>query len=214
MTDRTLVRVLLAVALIVSATVIFGALLNFGLGNSAAWNVVAASSAVIAAVVSAWTSTRVLERQEDAQLPYPYPYIDASSRYQLLQLRIQNFGGTTARSIRLVWDKPLRNRQGNNVGCQEIPILMPQHSVAEVIDVDFAFFDREQDAEYSGMVLFRDANGKDYKHPFHVSVEQYRVASTYDDEVQKTHYKLQQIPEHLKRLNRELVTLRRALRNR
>lgn len=214
MTGRTLIRMLLAVALIVSTAVIVSALLNFGLGNSAAWNVVAASSAVIAAVVSAWTSTRVLERQEDAQLPYPYPYIDASSRYQLLQLRIQNFGGTAARSIRLRWDKPLRNRQGNNVGCQEIPVLMPQHSVAEVIDVDFAFFDREQNANYSGTILFRDAKGKNYQHLFHVSVEQYRVASAYDDEVQKTHHKLQQIPEHLKRLNRELATLRRALRKR
>jgi hypothetical protein len=139
MTDRTLIRVLLAVALIVSIAAIFGAFFNLGLGNSAAWTVVAASSAVIAAVVSAWTSTRVLERQEDAQLPYPYPYIDASSRYQLLQLRIQNFAGTTARSIRLRWDKPLRDHQGSNVGSREIPVLMPQHSVAEVIDVDFAF---------------------------------------------------------------------------
>jgi hypothetical protein len=206
--------VLLAVALIVSTAVILRALLNFGAGNSAAWNVVAASSAVIAAVVSAWTSTRILERQEDAQLPYPYPYIDASSRYQLLQLRIQNVGGTAARSIRLMWDKPLRNRQGNHVGCQEIPVLMPQHSVAEVIDVDFDFFEREQDANYSGTVLFQDANGRDLQHRFYVSVEQYRIASSYDDEVQKTYYKLQQIPEQLRRHHRELATLRRILRKR
>jgi len=89
---------------------------------------------------------------------------------------------------------------------------MPQHSVAEVIDVDFDFFEREQDANYSGTVLFQDANGRDYHHRFYVSVEQYRIASSYDDEVQKTYYKLQQIPEQLRRQHRELATLRRILR--
>ena len=128
-----------------------------------------------------------------------------------MQLRVQNFGGTAAHCVQLEWDKPLLNNKGSHVGCREISVLMPQHSVAEVIDVEHAFFDGEQDANYTGTILFRDANGKKRQYPFYVSVEQYRVATSYDGEAQKTYHKLQQIPEHLERLNRELTALRKAL---
>src|SRR5215210_8126142 len=74
--------------------------------QGALWATIAATLAVITSLITAWNGQRALELQEDAQLPHPYPYIDASSRYQLLQLRIENFGGTTARDVRLEWDKP------------------------------------------------------------------------------------------------------------
>jgi len=200
--------------LIASAVAILGAFLNLGLQNGAAWTVVAASSAVIAAAVSAWTSAKIIEHQEDAQRPFPYPYVDVSSRYQVLLLRVQNFGGTTAHSIRLEWNEPLRNHQGSNVGSQEIRALVPQQSVAELIDVEHAFFEREQDANYSGTVFFKDRYGRDDNHPFFVGIEQYRIAASHDDEVLKTNYRLQQIPEQFKGLNRELKALRRDLRER
>jgi len=194
-----------------SFVILSAALLGVGLGDLA---VVAAALAVIAAVMSAWSSTKSIELQEDALLPYPYPYIDASSRYQLLQLRIKNFGGSAAHCILLQWDKPLHNHQGNQVGCREIAVLMPQQNVSEVIDVDSAFFNRESDANYSRTVSFQNATGTHHSCRFHVSIEQYRSASSYDDEVQKTYYRVQQIPEHLKRLNRELAALRKMLGNR
>ena len=208
---RRLVRVLLVAALLFASVVLLAALLDVGLENLAA---VAAALAVMAAVVSAFGAIKNIELQEDALLPYPNPYIDASSRYQLLQLRIENFGGSAAHSIRLQWDRPLRNHQGNLVGCREIAVLMPQQNVPEVIDVDSAFFDRETDANYTGTISFRDVSGTHYVRRFHVSVEQYRLASSYDNEVQKTYHRVQQIPEHLKRLNRELAALRRTLGNR
>lgn len=209
--NRLLFRALLVGASFMAFIAILDAFVDIGLGNPGA---LAGALAVIAAVVSARASTQVLELQEDAQLPHPYPYVDASSRYQLLQLRVENSGGTAAHSGRLEWDKPLLGRQGNHVGCRELPVLMPQHSIAEIIDVDHAFFDREQDANYSGKILFRDARGNKHQYSFRVGAEQYRMATSYDDEIQKTYYKLQQIPEHLRRLNRELAALRRTLRDR
>lgn len=208
---RRLVRALLVAALVMSCFILSAALLNVGLGNSA---VVAAALAVIAAVMSAWSAIKNVELQENALLPYPHPYIDASSRYQLLQLRIKNFGGSAAHSISLQWDRPLQNHQGNQVGSREIAVLMPQQDVPEVIDVDSAFFAREVDANYTGTVSFQDVGGTHHEHRFHVSIEQYHSASSYDDEIQRTYYRVQQIPEHLKRLNRELAALRRMLENR
>jgi energy-converting hydrogenase Eha subunit A len=41
------------------------------------WNTVAASLAVITAIISAWTTQTSFERQEEAQRPYPYPTLDA-----------------------------------------------------------------------------------------------------------------------------------------
>lgn len=209
--DRLVFRALLVGVSLMAFVAILDAFVDVGLRDPAA---LAGALAVIAAVVSARASTQVLELQEDPQLPYPYPYVDASSRYQLLQLRVEDFGGTAAHSARLEWDKPLLARRGNHVGCRELPVPMPGHGVAEVVGVDHAFFGREQDANHSGRFLFQDARGNKHRYPFCVSAEQYRMATFYDDERQKTHYKLQQIPEHPRRLDRELAAPRRTLRDR
>ena len=47
--------------------------------NKVEWNSIAASLAVVTAIISAWTMQTSFERQEESQRPYPYPTLDAYS---------------------------------------------------------------------------------------------------------------------------------------
>ncbi len=46
--------------------------------------------AVVAAIVAAWPAVRMLDIQRDALRPSPTPYLDTTSRNQLLLLRVKN----------------------------------------------------------------------------------------------------------------------------
>ena len=98
-TSRITSRLILAITFLISIVTI-GVAVYFSPPNSdAVWAVIAASLAVIASVIAAWTGQKALEIQEDSQKPYPYPMVDASSRYGLLQLRVKNTGGSPAHDI-------------------------------------------------------------------------------------------------------------------
>jgi hypothetical protein len=57
-------------------------------------NAFTSSGAVLAACISALVSFRSISIAEEAQKPYPYPYIDISSRLGLSLLKLRNAGGT------------------------------------------------------------------------------------------------------------------------
>jgi hypothetical protein len=197
-------------ALCLAVILLLHSLLFLGLRDSAA--IIAASLAVIAALVSAWTGQRVLELQEDAQKPYPYPSIDANSRYSLMQLRVTNYGGSVARDINLSWDNnnPLLNADDVPVkfsdqdDAPDIAVLLPEQSAALLIGGDEQTFNERKGLNYSGKVKFKTASGKLMEHTFYLSPEQYRNTLVYDEEQPKTHYQLQKIPEELKRLREEI----------
>ncbi len=69
---RALVRILLAAVFI--GAMVLAAVLLLGAKSKETWATLTAVLAVIAAVISAWQSLRVLEIQEDATRPCPTPY--------------------------------------------------------------------------------------------------------------------------------------------
>lgn len=215
--SKFIVRAILIVVFLIS----FGTIITVAVSDSnseSAWAVVAASLAVIASVVIAYTGQRVLELQQDAQQPYPYPTIDATSRYSVLQLCVKNMGGTPAYAICLEWDdhKPLLNSEGAAViftkqqGTLEIPILLPGEAALVPIDEVKRFFSKVEDANYSGCVSFKDASGNSRKHKFYLSAERHRYSLHYEHEEPKTHYKIQEIPGKLNELTDVLRKLERS----
>lgn len=198
-------------AVAIAVAVAAGRLL--GPDEGATWTTFAAALAVVSSLITARTGQRVLEIQQAAQRPYPYPFIDASSRYQLLQLRVANFGGTAAHDIRLEWkNRPLdfQNRPvsfTSQSGAPEIAVLLPGQSVATPIDSDAGFFGKHEDANYTGRVFFKDASGKSLHHDFYVSAGQYRLSSSYAEEEPKTHFELQKIPKQLEELRHAIDRL-------
>lgn len=211
---RAIVRATLIIAGIIAVAAIIATLSLVGPGSTETWAVIAAALAVITSVISSWPAQRVLELQQDAQQPYPYPAIDVKSRYGLMQLRVTNSGGSAAHDISLRWDKPLLNTQGELVrftkhaGAPEIPVLLPGESAAMLVGGSHALYEKYQDMNYSGEVEFRDASGTRIKHPFHLSAEAYRSTLVHDQEEPKTHYELQKIPDELQKLRTEVRQLR------
>lgn len=211
---RVIARIILAVSFIVSIVVIVAAFLSLGLRDPVAWAAVAAALAVITSVISSWVSQKALELQQDAQKPYPYPSVDVTSRYGLVQLRVTNYGGSAAHEISIKWDKPLLNSREEPIrftsqeGAPEIPVLMPNESISILIDGSLQLFQKYQDMNFTGRVEFMDASKGRRGHPFYLSIEKYRKALTFAQEDPKTHHELQKIPDELHKLRAELRQIR------
>jgi hypothetical protein len=103
---RVLVRGALLLSGAVALAVAVIALNEQGGVSPDAWSAVAAALAVVAALVSAWTSQRLVEFQEDALAPNLEVFFDARSRYGLMQLRLVH-RGQAAYNVHLTWDHPL-----------------------------------------------------------------------------------------------------------
>ena len=209
-------KLILLVAFSVSLVVSIGAFYAFGAADKSSWGILAASLAVMASTIAAWTAQQVLDLQRNAQRPYPYPSIDVTSRYELMQLRVTNSGGTPAHDITLGWDEPLLKPDGEQVrftkqqGVPEIPVLLPGESVAVLVGGCTELYEKYKDMNCSGTVMFTDASGKARRHRFHLSAEKYRSGLTYDTEELKTHYQLQQIPKELKKICDEMKKVLRG----
>jgi hypothetical protein len=205
--SRYVVRTLLVGAGIVAVSVAIIALRQQGGNNIAAWSAVSAALAVVAAVIAAWTSQRVVELQEDALAPNPVPWLDMRSRYQLAQFRITNRGGSPAYDVRIVWEQPLENanRERITLGVDSaIPIISPGDAASVNIGLSREHLKAWDDTTRRGTIAFADGAGNKYSRAFVVSAEHERVAMLYSDERVKTEYELQQIPAALKKIADEL----------
>lgn len=207
----------LLLAFAISIGVIAFAFHTLGTGRAETWAVFAGSLAVLTSVISAWTGQRSLELEQNAREPYPYPTVDTESRYGIVQLHMRNMGGSAAHWINLEWDKPLLDSKGNEVvftdqeEAPDIPVLLPGESVRVIIDGSVRFFPNVEDANYTGTVHFKDAHGRDYSHRFFLSAERHRKSLYYEEEKSKTYYKLQDIPDELGDLTKELQQIRKLL---
>ena len=204
--SRITTRILLAVSIFI-AIIVIALAMRFAIeGKESAWAVIAASLAVITSVVSSWNAQRVVELEEDKQLPYPYPYIDVKGRFGVVLLRIKNFGQTAAHDICIdftdelldIHNKPIKfDSTENGV---DIPILLPQQSITKTLGGQVDFFNQDKKHKYKGNIRFKNPSGKTMSHSFLVDAEMYGSTITYDEEEIKTHVELQKIPEAINNL--------------
>jgi len=182
------------------ALILIVASLLSGLGAT-----VAGALAVLAAVVSAWTSLEMTELQKRLLLPDCQPSIDLHSRYGLALLRVTNVGGSVARNIRLEWDKPPLTLNGLPVrftqqpGAPDIAVLLPKETIAVLIDGVINLF-KSENLNWSGKIIFEDASGHVKASAFYISAEQYRSGILDEQEKIKTYVELQKIPEEIRKL--------------
>jgi hypothetical protein len=192
--SRITTRILLAVSIFVAIIVIAIAMKHALNGKESAWAVIAASLAVITSVVSSWNAQRVIELEEDKQLPYPYPYIDVKSRYGVVLLRIKNFGN----ELLDIHKQPIKFDSAEN-GI-DIPILLPKESITKTLGGQLDFFNQNKKHKYKGKIRFKNPSGIIMGHPFIVDADMYGNTVSYDQEELKTHVELQKIPEALNNL--------------
>jgi len=200
---RWVIRILLLAALGLIAWVAVVSLHSLGLNNVTTWATLAAALAVLAAVASAWTSQRMVELQEDALQPNLVPWIDLRSRYGMAQFRITNHGGSAAYDIRLSWERPLQDAEGRIVTLgtnTPIPVLEAKQSASVLIGIPHMWFSKVSDTTSKGSINFLNASGHRRSAPFIVSAEHERSALVHHDELPKTLYELQKLPDLLEKL--------------
>lgn len=210
--SRLVRRVLLVLALLGGLAVIASVLLDLGLASAGEWSAVAAAFAVITAVISAWTSQRSMEQQEDQLRPYPYPTIDLTSRTDLVQLRLTNFGATAAHNIRLEWDDRPENTEGEPRGFPNgISVLHPDENLVEWIGVSTRAYKTFDDMEYSGRIRFEDPSGREYSHRFRCSGEKYRDTIRYQSDRQELIHKSKSVPKEVEKIRKDIRQIRKKL---
>ncbi len=182
-------------------------------------NVFAGSAAIISAAISAYVALRSAELTEERLRPYPYPYIDTISRYELAQLRIKNVGGTAAHGIYLEWtgasipkitlpnnDKPLLANGKDNA----IAVLLPYDSVSQALGLpwDIAEQAKAEGSEWKGHVNFKDSRGQEHRIPFLLDTTNLRFGLLCDTEETKTMYELQKLPKEICKLTKAVKDLK------
>jgi hypothetical protein len=129
------------------------------------------------------------------------PYFDLSSRYQLLQLRVKNIGPSVAYDVRLKWkDHPLDYKGEEITVLDEIPVLLPDQSVSTNVGTSFECVKRYSAMRFEGEAEFKDANGKSLHQKFVCSTQEHQKRLLHDEELPKTLYDLQKVPEQLEKI--------------
>ena len=206
---RVLARILLAAVFF--AAVALACFLLLGPREKENWATMTGVLAVIAAVISAWPSLRVLEIQEDATRPCPIPYFDLSSRYGLMLLRVKNLGAGIAYDVQLEWTKHPQNEEGEEVTTLDaLPVLPPQASVSVNVGRPRELFKKYPTMRFEGTVRFKDVTRRDISQPFVCSADEHRRGLVHDDELLRTLYDVQQIPKELKKIDKAIQDLRQS----
>lgn len=214
-------RVLVGVIFLLSALAACWAAWEAFTGQIEFVNVFAGSAAVIAAAISALVAFRSAELTEERLKPYPYPFIDTSSRYGLAQLRIRNVGGSAAHEVYLEWqgreipEVHSQNREGSipllgNGKENAIAVILPYESLSQALDAPHKVSEQAKvsGSEWHGMVRFKDSRGQSHKHFFLLDVTNLGRGLLYDSEEPKTMYELQKLPKELDKLTQAVKELR------
>lgn len=170
---------------------------------------VASGLAVIAATLSAFSTQRLVELQEDAKEPDVYAYFDPNTRYGLMQVFIKNAGGSTARDVYIQLYTPILNHKGEQMTFPTIPVLQPGETYAVFVNTNHNFFDVHANANFDGILTFKNASGRLHKKVLLLSAEHYRNSLTFIQEDVRTNYLMQKIPEKLDRIKSAIEKLRR-----
>jgi hypothetical protein len=200
---RSLARISLAVVALASLALVIFILQQPK--EKETWAALTGVLAVIAAIIAVFPALRMLEIQEDALRPRPTPYFDLTRRHSLLQLRVKNLGGGVAYDIQLKWKMHLVNHKGERVdSLDHISVLLPQDSVSTLIGPSTEFVKKLSNSQFEGESFCRDAAGGKHRQEFICSVDGSQKQLVHDDELPKTLYELQKLPEELNRIARIL----------
>ena len=197
--------VYLCLGVVLAACVILAAILLYGPKEKETWSTLAALLAVIAAAIAVLPALRILELQEDSLRPRPTPYFDLTSRYNLLQLRVKNFGAGVAHDVQLKWKTFPVDHNGNRVqSLDRISVLLPQESVSTLIGASHDTVRKLSDTQFGGECHFKDSSGKRFCQNFICSVDASQKQLLHDHELPKTLRELQDIPKELARIAGQL----------
>lgn len=88
-----------------------------------------------------------------------------------------------------------------------IPVLGPSEQATRLLDVSHEFFARHADATFTGSLSYSNASGEVRHKDFVISAEHIREAMLHDEELPKTQFELQKIPDKLEAIATEIKKL-------
>jgi hypothetical protein len=187
------------------------------------WETLTASFSLLIAIISAWVAYEGLHKQFLLNKPQIVLMVDFKSRVELIQLVAKNLGQRPAFNIKIHWDQPLLNLEGDPISFNkfssdtDIPVLNPSETASVLIDSTTGFFqkNRDKNLDFSGEIIFQEAlnTKKKVSQPFQFSFKHYGASLIYDEEGPKTMAELQKIPKALKEIHSELALIRKTITN-
>lgn len=200
-----------------SITIFVSAVEILGVDNVSTWATLVAVLAVLASVISAWSSFENVVLQREALKPDLDLSFDFRSRYSLIQLSLINRGGSAAKNIKIEWDNNIVNHKDEIVSFNsasedyDILKLSQGEELLKNVDVHFSFFEKNEPLVFTGVLKYSDLNEKNYEQLFRLSAEHYKGTLVYDREETKTHYELQKLPKLFDKIILELKHLNKKL---
>lgn len=206
-TKRILINIFLAIGLILSISLTVKA---FYINE---WNTIAATLAVITAIIGTFLSLKIVWKQEDEFEPEILVLFDVDSRSGVIQLVIKNIGGSNAYDIKLKWNKTLKDAKDKEVVLPYVPVLTKGDSIKLIID---STKDRLQKSEtenlelvYGGIVEYKySKKDKKYRNEnFEISLEHFKNKIRPITDQQDFYLKNSGLHESLKEIDKTLKKL-------
>ncbi len=149
----------------------------------------AASLAVITAVISTWSSQKIIWKQEDELEPDLIVGFDLDSRSGLIQLLIMNKGGGNAYDVSIEWIKPLIGFNNKIINFNLIHTFLKGETYRVIVAGSVKTFEEakslNQELIFTGKVKYKiGKRSKSHRTSyFEISLEPYRnKARPYSDE--------------------------------
>lgn len=184
-------------------------------------NAFTGAGAVLAASISALVSFRTISIAEEAQKPYPYPYIDTQSRHGLALIKIKNAGGSAAHHVYIEWEgsvPKLRQSSGPEEAepihfagddAHAIAVLMPGEEQATMLGASHLVAKKIKmlEKELRGQVVFRDIKGNLHRQPFYIETSFFQWSLVDETELLRAQYAVSMIPDALAKINTSLTKI-------
>lgn len=162
---------------------------------------------VLSATISGLVATMVLKANKDKERPYILIRPNYK-KYGFIQITVENVGTEVAVIDDVSYSKEIILFNKENFFEEIKGIALPPGD-----SVNFPLMNINQYNELSsnytcqGVIIYRDINDKKYKDKFLFNIENQGASFVDNDPTIKTNYKLQQLPDELKKINKELKKL-------
>lgn len=178
------------------------------------WNTIAASLAVIVAIVTLYTSMKVTWKNEDEQEPDFLLNWDFKSNNVSNYITIKNIGGGSAYDVSIEWTKTLKNFNNESVSFGNIPTLSKNQQVKTLVSTisqtwaNAKEYGKDND-NFTGLVKYKvtKKSRRYQRQEFCISLGHKRYRNGYEDLEQEFHDQGKKIVRQLEKINTSISKL-------
>lgn len=179
------------------------------------WNTIAASLAVIVAILTLYISMKATWKNEDEQEPDFLVDWDFKSDSVLNYLTIKNTGGSSAFNVKIEWKKTLKNFNNEPVTFGVIPRLSKNQQIKTIVSTIPKTWENakefgDDNDNFTGIIKYKlTKKSRKYEHKeFCVSLGHKRYRGDYEDTEQEFHAQGKKLVNELEKIRNVLEGLK------